>query len=72
MKLIANASTFSHDDRWTEFKIYKHGTRFRIQTQECGLGWVEEEPWRRWATSQEVDHLLSMPARDVGTVSYDV
>lgn len=72
MKLIATAQTFSRNDLWTEYEIYKHGDRYRVSEQENGLGWGilcdAEEPTRRWASVQEVKELLTLDTRDAGTV----
>ncbi|MDY6856361.1 MAG: hypothetical protein SWO11_17010 [Thermodesulfobacteriota bacterium] len=72
MKIIATAETFPHEDLWVEYEIYRHGTRYRIQEQECGLGWGilcdAEKPTRRWGTADEVIEILTMDTRDVGVV----
>ncbi len=72
MKLVATAQTFSHQNRWTEYEIYRHGQRYRIQEEDCGLGWGllcdDEEPSRRWGSAREIRWILSMDYRDAGTV----
>jgi hypothetical protein len=74
MKLIATAQTFSSQDyTWIEYEIYSHGNRYRIQEEDCGLGWrilgIGEEPTRRWGKISEVRDILTMHLRDVGTVN---
>ena len=70
MKLIATAQTFSRDNEWVEYEIYRHGVRYRVVSQDCGLGGVDDEPTREWATATDVRHLLTMPDRDAGVVEF--
>jgi hypothetical protein len=72
MKLIATAQTFSRNNLWTEYEIYKHGARYRVQAEDNGLGWGifcdSDKPERHWADSAEVRDLLTMDMRDAGVV----
>jgi len=70
MKLIATVETFSYDNQWIEYEIYKHGSRYRIQSQECELGGISYIPERRWGTIGDVRHILTMDDRDLGIVTY--
>lgn len=70
MKIIATAQTFSRNNEWVEYEIYKHGARYRVVSQDCGLGGVDDKPAREWATPTDVRYLLTMPNRDAGVVEY--
>lgn len=73
MKLIAMAETFSENDMWVEYEIFKNGARYRISETENGLGGILSEPdnppekW--WAKKEEVKDLLLMDIQDRGTVT---
>ena len=72
MKLIATAETFSENDQWTEYEIFKHGKRYRISAMENGLGGFLSEPdnpQKWWAKKEGVKDLLLMDTQDRGVVT---
>lgn len=68
MKLIFTAETFSSDNKWTEYEVYTHGARYRVDIAEMGLGGACFDQWREWWTKDQVVHMCTMPDRDIGIV----
>jgi hypothetical protein len=63
MRLIYTVTTFSVGDRWTVYKVYKRGVRYRLLRQErVGIGgdvWDNDPPIREWITETEAVDLYA-------------
>jgi|GEM_PF-4752456 len=72
MKTIGSASTFSQQDQWTDYEVWRHGDKYRVEISERGLGDLGDCPtYREWWTAERVVEILTMDQRDGGTVTIE-